>query len=180
MSLNIFRLSVKPFCFVLIGVILLSICLPLAHSAEYNDNEDLGRRLASLAEGNPGLVRVNGIARSMGKRKVWLVELGKGTRQDRQTRPAMLVVAGIEGNDLIGCTAVITWTERLIEQYQDDAEVAKLLQTTTIYVVPRLNPDAAENFFAGLGADFRSQPGRADIARVANLAREHKYPLLPA
>jgi hypothetical protein len=150
MSLSIFRPSVRPFCFVFIGVILLSTYLPLAHSAEYYDNKSLGRCLVSLAEGNPSLVRVEGIAQSMHKRKVWLVELGKGTKQDRQVRPAILVVAGIEGNDIIGCTIAVTWVEDLIEQNENDAEIAKLLQTTTIYIVPRLNPDAAEHFFADL------------------------------
>jgi hypothetical protein len=124
--------------------------LPPARGADYYDNKSLGRRLTSLAERNSALVRVDSVALSIGKRKVWLIELGKGTKQDRQMRPAMLVVAGIEGNDLIGCTAAVTWIEQLVEQYQDDTEIAKLLQTTTIYIVPRLNPDAAEHFFAGL------------------------------
>ena len=156
MSLNIFRSGVRPLCFVLIGVTLLAVSLPLAGGAEYYDNNSLGRRLASLSEQNSAIVRAGSITRSMRKHKVWLVELGKGTKQDRQTRPAMLVVAGIEGSDLIGCTAAISWIEQLVEQYQDDAEVAKLLQTTTIYVVPRLNPDAAEHFFARLKLETSS------------------------
>lgn len=156
MSLNVFRPGVRPFCFVLISVTLLAVSLPIVRGAEYYDNNSLGRRLVSLAKENPGLVRVDSVARSMRKRKVWLIELGKGTKQDRQTRPAMLVVAGIEGNDLIGCTAAVTWVEFLVEQYQDDVEIAKLLQTTTIYIVPRLNPDAAEHFFARLKLETSS------------------------
>jgi hypothetical protein len=150
MSLNFFRLSVRPFCFVLIGVTLFAVGLPYTRAAEYYENKSLGRRLASLAEENPSLVRIEGIALSMHERKVWLVELGKGTSQDRQARQAMLVVAGIEGNDLIGCSVAVTWIEHLVERYQDDAEIAKLLQTTTIFVVPRLNPDAVEHFFSDL------------------------------
>jgi len=156
MLLKVFRLSVRPFCFMLIGVTLLAMSLPPASGADYYDNKSLGRRLTSLAERNSALVRVDSIALSIEKRKVWLIELGKGTKQDRQMRPAMLVVAGIEGNDLIGCTAAVTWIEQLVEQYQDDTEIAKLLQTTTIYIVPRLNPDAAEHFFAGLKIETSS------------------------
>jgi len=156
MSLKVLRPGVRPFCSVLIGVTLLAMGLPLARGAEYYDNKSLGRRLASLAERNPSLVRVDNIALSMRKRKVWLIELGKGTKQDRQTRPAMLVVAGIEGNDLIGCTAAVNWIEQLAEQYQADADIAKLLQTTTIYIVPRLNPDSAKHFFARLKIETSS------------------------
>jgi hypothetical protein len=92
-------------------------------------------------------VRVDSIAQSIDKRKVWVVEVGKCTEGDRKTRPAVLVAAGIEGNDLIGCSIAVSWLERLIKQYRTDAQITELLETTTIYVVPRLNPDAAEHFF---------------------------------
>lgn len=150
MSLNIFRLGARPFCFVLIVVTLLSASLSPAIGAEYYDNRSLGRRLESLAKENTSIMRVDSMALSMSKRKVWLAELGKGTKQDRQTRPAMLVIAGIEGNDLIGCSITVAWIERLVNGYENDAEITKLLQGTTIYIVPRLNPDAAEHFFADL------------------------------
>ncbi|MFC1794541.1 M14 family zinc carboxypeptidase [Planctomycetota bacterium] len=104
MSLKVLRPGIRPFCFVLIGVTLLAIGLPSAGGTEYYDNKSLARRLASLAERNSALVRAESIALSIGKRKVWLIELGKGTKQDRQIRPAMLVVAGIGGNNLIGCS----------------------------------------------------------------------------
>ena len=148
MSLNFFRSSVRTFCFLQIVVTILFLSVPLACGAGYYDNKSLGRRLSILAEENPSLVRLDSIARSMRKRKVWLVELGKGTKRDHQTRPAMLVVAGIEGNDLIGCSVAVAWIENLVERYENDDEIAKLRETTTIYVVPRLNPDAAEQFFA--------------------------------
>jgi len=118
-----------------------------APATEYHNNKSLARHLASLAEQNPELVRLDSIARSTGKRKVWLIELGKGAEQDRKTRPAMLLVAGIEGNDLVGSSIAVSWIKHLLEQYETDAEITKLLQTTTFYVVPRLNPDAAEHFF---------------------------------
>jgi hypothetical protein len=89
MLLKVFRLSVRPFCFMLIGVTLLAMNLPPARGADYYDNKSLGRRLTSLAERNSALVRVDSVALSIGKRKVWLIELGKGTKQDRQMRPAM-------------------------------------------------------------------------------------------
>ncbi len=132
-----------------IGIVVISIItIAVADAAQYYDNKYLSRRLASLAEQSPDLVRVDAIARSTGKRRVWLVELGDGAEQDRKTRPAMLVVAGAEGNDLAGCSIAVSWIEHLIEQYENDAKIAGLLQSTTVYVVPCLNPDAVEHFFA--------------------------------
>jgi len=127
---------------------LLTMAAQVAAAAEYQDYKSLTRHLASLTEQNPDLVRVAGIARSTGKRRVWLVEVGMGSAQNRKTRPAMLIVAGIEGNDLTGSSIAVSWLEYLIKNYDTDEEITKILQTTTVYIIPRLNPDAAENFFA--------------------------------
>ncbi len=124
------------------------MAVTVAPATEYHNNKSLGKNLKFLAKQRSDLVRVDSIARSIDKRKVWMAEVGKGTEQDRKTRPAMLVVAGIEGNDLIGCSVAVSWIKHLIEQYETDTRITTLLEMTTIYVIPRLNPDAAEYFFS--------------------------------
>jgi len=147
MYLHFFQFGVKPFRFLLALISLITMVVTVAPAAEYQNYKSLARHLISLAEQNPDLVRVDSVARSIGKRKVWLVEVGKGAEQDRKTRPAMLVVAGIEGNDLVGSSIAVSWIKHLLEKYETDVKITKLLQTTTFYVVPRLNPDATEHFF---------------------------------
>ena len=147
MSLNGMRPAVRPSWSLLMSITLVLVCSGLSLAEDYYRNRSLGRHLMSLAERNPELVRVESIARSINRRNVWLVEVGRGARQNHETRPAMLVVAGVEGNDLIGCSAAVSWVNHLAEQYGNDADVTKLLDTTTIYVMPRLNPDAAGHFF---------------------------------
>jgi len=142
------RLAVRSSWFLLVSVALIMAGSDVSLAADYYRSRPLGKHLMSLAEQNPELVRVESIARSISRRNVWLVEVGRGAKQNRKSRPAMLVVAAIEGNDLIGCSTAVSWVEHLVEQYGNDAEVTRLLRTTTIYVIPRLNPDAAEHFFA--------------------------------
>lgn len=133
-------------------VLSLSLLLALAGSpgraAEYDNSQTLGRQLAELAQREPNLLRVRELAESREKRKVWLVDIGVGADESRGARPALLVVAGIEGNDLVGPCTAVSWVQRLARQYREDPATAKLLQTTTVYVVPCLNPDAMERFFA--------------------------------
>jgi hypothetical protein len=148
MHLNIFQHRLKPFWLLLINTALIMVSFEIASAADYFDNKSLGSRIMSIAEHNADLVRIQRLALSMGNRRIWLIEIGKGREKERAVRPAMLVVAGIEGNDLIGCSVAISLIEHLTEQYENDIEIAELLDTTTIYVVPRVNPDAAEHFFA--------------------------------
>jgi len=117
-------------------------------AASYDSAKSLAQRLAGLSQEAPDLVRVRELARSRQQRTVWLAEIDTGTEESRGTRPALLVVAGIEGNDLVGPFTAVSWIERLTKQCRDDPATARLLRRTTIYVVPCLNPDALERYFA--------------------------------
>jgi hypothetical protein len=147
MSLAIIQQKMKPYWFMLVTISLLTIQTGTARPATYYDYKSLRKHLVSLAKQDPNLVRVDSIAQSIDKRKVWIAEVGKGAEDDRKIRPAILVVAGIEGNDLTGSSIAVSWLAQLTKQYRTDNKIAELLETTTIYIIPRLNPDAAEHFF---------------------------------
>ena len=102
MSLKIFRLKMKMYLFLLVSICLMNVKTGIAEPAAYYNYKSLRKRIMPLAQQDPNLVRVDSIAQSIGKRKIWLVEVGKGAEESRRKRPAVLIVAGIEGNDLIG------------------------------------------------------------------------------
>lgn len=128
-------------------VLLTSMALGDLQAATYCPHEALTKRLTALQKRAPDLVRLGLLAKSLEGRKIWLAELGRGGEPERKARPAVLVVAGVEGNDLVGSALVLSWIEGLTERSQDDPNLARLLETTTLYAVCRLNPDAAEHCF---------------------------------
>ena len=115
--------------------------------AEYHDHAAQTAQLQKLAAQHPELVRLTEQALTSGRREVWLLDAGLGTDAERRQRPALLVVAGIEGNDLVGSASVVAWVESLASRHVNEPEIHALLERTTIYVFPRLNPDAAESYF---------------------------------
>jgi hypothetical protein len=117
-------------------------------AAQYHSNEDMGRELKTLAAANSKLVHPSSLGKSRAQHDLWLVELGAGDEKVRRERPAMMVVAGIEGNDLTGTFSVLTWVQTLASRYASDEKIRKLLDTKTIYAFPRVNADAADAFFA--------------------------------
>ncbi len=126
----------------------LAFLTPAWPATEYTNSQSMTDQLVGLAKQDPNLVRVRELAQSREKRPVWLVDIGIGSDENRSARPAALVVAGIEGNDLVGPFTTVSWIERLAQQCREDPPTAELLKKTTIYVVPCLNPDARERFFA--------------------------------
>src|SRR5690242_10371587 len=143
-----FNLCISLAAFLLIVASGFSSVAAEAPSLDYQDAKALAAQLKDLAKSNKKLSRVESAAKTPGKRDVWRLELGMGSDEDRQRRPAMLVVAGIEGNDVAGTVSAVAWAESLVKAYESDEKIKKLLDSTTIYVWPRLNPDAVEHSFA--------------------------------
>ena len=62
-------------------------------------------------------------------------------------RPAILLVANLDGPRVWTSGLALDHARHLAEGYASDPRTKKLLDTTTIYVIPRANPDAAEARF---------------------------------
>ena len=107
-------------------------------AGEYLDNPKLEERLESLARKYRKFAKTDPLIKG-----VPLLELGAGSAEERAGRPALLAVAGIEGNDLAGPSILVTWAEQLLA----DEESRDILERATVYIVPRLNAGAAEAFF---------------------------------
>ncbi len=118
-----------------------------ASTVGYQDNKPLISQLKELASEHKKTLRATKVCDTPGKNEVWRVELGSGTEDERAKRPALLLVAGIEGNDLAGTAIAVAWIERLATNYASDEKVRKLLDSTTIHVWPRVNPDGAKAYF---------------------------------
>jgi len=119
-----------------------------ASAADHLENKPLIAQLKELAREHKKFLRVTKVCDTHGKNEVWRVELGTGTDDERVRRPAMLVVAGIEGNDLAGTAIAMAWIKNLAKRYDSDEKVKKLLDSTTIHLWPRVNPDGAKAWFA--------------------------------
>jgi hypothetical protein len=64
-------------------------------------------------------------------------------------RPAILLVAGVDGPNLFSSAVALQHAEQLAERWSaDDEDTRAFLESTTLYVVPRAHPDAAEARFA--------------------------------
>lgn len=105
-----------------------------------------------LVAAHPDLARARALASSNGGREVWLVELGVGDDAARAARPGALFVGGLEGDDLYGSKILGAWIDRLLQARDAasdaDTTLRAMLDSTTLYIIPQLNPDAAAALLA--------------------------------
>ncbi len=125
-----------------------------AQSSDYLDYNGLTREVQSLVGGS-NLARVMSVATTAGGRDVWMVELGNPNGVPLDQRPAVMVVANLSADHLIGSYLAVEAIRRLLAQAATDDEVRRVLNENTIYVFPRANPDGAEAFFGSLLSDRR-------------------------
>jgi hypothetical protein len=156
----------------------LAACVPSALIGQsvrhdrYLDHAALSQAVRALAGAHGSLARVSSIAKSDAGRDVWLLTLGNRQGADVDERPALLIVANLEGNHLIGSSAALFAAEQLLTRYAQDAAVKTLLDTRTVYVIPRANPDGAELAFTMPGYEIPYKPYAGDAARGGLSIRE--------
>jgi hypothetical protein len=131
------------------AVLLASLALPLGAQGRptdgYHTAARLGAVLDSVARAKPALVKVSTIATSPGGRPVHLVRLG-GTEE----KPALLILAGGSGPQISSSEVALRVVRDLARRHGSDEAITQLLASNTIYVIPRMNPDAAQAFFGSV------------------------------
>lgn len=112
----------------------------------YSDLRAQEERLQSLSRSYPRYAQLRSLARTDGDRNLWLLTLGG---EGADTRPAIVVAGGIEGNHPLSTELAIGFAENLLKGSNTDS-IQQLLNKTTYYIFPNLNPDAAAQYFASL------------------------------
>ncbi len=142
-----------------------------AIEATYPTHAQLSERISRLVDEHPKACSAESIGTSREGRAVWVVRLARPGPVDPDLRSALLLVANIDGDHLIGSAVALEVAERLLAgSAQGDEAAVRFLTDHTLYVVPRVNPDAAEHFFAkpkagrrrNLRPDDRDRDGAID------------------
>jgi len=120
----------------------------------YLNHTDLTARLQSIVESHHDLCTLESMAVTTGGHDLWMVTIGNPNNGHAATNPGLLVVANIEGNHLIGSMAALYLVDYLANGYETEPAITDLINTHTIYVVPRLNPDGAELYWSQAGTEM--------------------------
>jgi hypothetical protein len=149
---------------VLLGFLLGLTAGPAAaqERSAYRDHAALTKAVQALAGANKTLVRVASIGKSRGGRDLWAIEIAGPGAVPPGKRPALLVAAGFEGDDLTGTELALAVADYLAKNASADPAVKQRLDASTVYVLPRINPDGAEGFFAPLKTGQRTNANPFD------------------
>jgi murein tripeptide amidase MpaA len=129
--------------------------IPVPRFDQFYRHAELTRLLHDYAAALPGLMRVHSIGKSHEGRDIWLVTVSSNVTGDADDKPALWIDGNIHAAELTASTACLYFLHRLATG-DDDPHIRQLLDTRTIHVCPRLNPDGAELALADRPRHIRS------------------------
>ncbi len=148
---------------------LFALCLLLlagsASAQDYSNYAEQNNRIQALVKAWPQLVSVRSLAKTNGGKDIWLLTIGTGKTE---SKPAIAVVGGTEGQHLLGTELAIGFAENLLKSSGTDS-IKNLLAKTTFYVFPNMSPDAMEQYFAKLKYERTGNATETDDDRDGKL-----------
>ncbi|HEV7782259.1 MAG TPA: M14 family metallopeptidase [Chitinophagaceae bacterium] len=146
-----------------ISVFLLGIfsCFVSTAQTGYSDFSRQTTRINALAKTYPQYVRVRSLTKTARGKDIWQITMGTG---NTESKPAIVVAGGVEGNYLIGMELAIGFAENLLQSSDTDS-IKALLNKTTFYIFPNLSPDAMEQYFAPLQYERQGNAAATDDDR---------------
>ncbi|MBL7737610.1 MAG: hypothetical protein JNK14_00195 [Chitinophagaceae bacterium] len=112
----------------------------------YSNYAQQSDRINALTKSYPQLAKVRSLAKTNSGKDIWQITIGSG---NMETKPAIVVVGGVEGNHVLGAELAIGFAENLLQGGASDS-IKALLNKTTFYIFPNMSPDAMEQYFASL------------------------------
>ncbi|XP_020298927.1 carboxypeptidase D-like [Pseudomyrmex gracilis] len=115
----------------------------------YTHYEDLQQLLRSLEQKYPHLARVFSIGKSVEGRDLLVLQISENVSRRNRLEPMVKYVANMHGDEAVGRELLIIFGQYLLDQYDKDNRIARLVNETDIYLMPSMNPDGFENSLEG-------------------------------
>lgn len=115
--------------------------LPFDHILRYDELTEL---LHAWAAARPDLIKVETIGRTPEGRELWFATLTNTATGPANEKPALLVDGSMHAIEWTGGVAALNFVWKLLRDHGNDERVTRLLDTRSVYVLPRLSPDGVE------------------------------------
>ncbi len=135
-----------------LGLALMALLIGGAATAQdftkYHNHAELTAMLQGLAKANPQLIKLESIGKTLEKRDLWMLQIANPAGVPLAERPALLIAANFEADHLIGSELAVFIADYLAKNYAANPAVKQRLDSSVIYILPRVNPDGAEGMWA--------------------------------
>lgn len=110
----------------------------------HHDYDRMTNVLEQLAEKYPSITRLYSLGESSQKRNLWILEITDNPGIHEPGEPEFKYIGNMHGNEVVSREILLHFIEQLLQGYNNDDEITRLVDTTRIYIMPSMNPDGYE------------------------------------
>lgn len=111
---------------------------------KYFSYEQMKLIMGQLVEAYPELARLHSIGKTHRGREILVLELTNASTGPGESKPALYIDANMHAEEFCGTSVALYIAQHLLEGYGAEQRATRLLDTSTFYLIPRLDPDGAE------------------------------------
>ncbi len=111
---------------------------------EYFIYDDLTQHLQGMAQAYPDFASLESLGKSWQGRDVWAMTITNTATGSHDQKPAFYIDGHIHAEEVATSHTALYTIWYLLENYGKEEMVTWLLDNTTFYIIPRMNPDGAE------------------------------------
>jgi len=136
--------------------------LAAADYTRYQTYDEMTAALRDLAKTHAKLATLVEVAKSREGRSVWALEIANPDGRPVRERPALLIAANFEGDQVIGSALALYVADQLLTGYASSPTIKERLDGHVFYVIPRANPDGAEAMFGAVKSARKTNAAKFD------------------
>ncbi|MBN1561833.1 hypothetical protein JW998_16400 [candidate division KSB1 bacterium] len=118
-------------------------------AATFSRYDDLIASCTAAARQHPELLKIESLGKTLEKRDLWLLTLGRAAAE----KPAIVIVGGVEADDITSTELCWRFIDSSLQAYGAVDSVKTILDHSIFYILPCVNPDAAEQLSAAVAYD---------------------------
>jgi carboxypeptidase D len=130
---------------------------------KHHNYTEMKEILEKLNKKYPDLTRLYSVGKSVEDRDLLVLEISDNPGVHELGEPEFKYVGNMHGNEVIGRELLLLFAKYLLENYDSNQNITKLIKTTRIHIMPSMNPDGYEKALLG---DCSSEYGRGNAHKV--------------
>lgn len=115
----------------------------------YHNYKSLTEFMKKMTDQYPQISRLHSVGKSVLNRDLWAIEISDNVDTEELEEPKFKYVGNMHGNEVVGRQILIYLIQFLLENYQKDERVTKLIDNVDIFIMPSMNPDGFETAVEG-------------------------------
>ncbi|MFO7893518.1 MAG: M14 family metallopeptidase [Longimicrobiales bacterium] len=122
----------------------------------WHDHAEMTRDFQRLEDAYPKFLTVSSLGQSEGGRELIMMTINNPDTGPELSKAGMYIEANVHGNEIQGGEVALYTIWYLMENYERNENIKRMVDERVFYIIPTVNPDGRDYFLHGTGSDSRT------------------------